>query len=232
MIKRILEVEVRGFRSILERQTVSFNADVVILYGPNGTGKSGLLSAIEYGLTGSVIDLARFGEDYPRCLTHVRSEARGEVAVSFLTEQGTTARVKAVVGQGHESQQYVSEQEKRSYAERCFLSQARLHRLLDTYLAADEGGGEQRLIRFGRELLGLDLLEDLAGGLFEIADIRRIRGASQTFQQLLAAKEIADEAVERLERSLQLKTDSYHSALQSFQQILGGPEPADRKSGV
>lgn len=224
MIRRLLQLEVQAFRSILKRQLIPLDADAVILYGPNGTGKSGILAAIEYGLTGAVSDLCRFTEDYPRCLTHVRSNVPGEVAVTFETGEGGRERVRAV---GHDAekggQSHLSLAEQKSYVERCFLSQSRLHRLIDTYLSTDDAGEEQRLLRFGRELLGLDVLEDLATGLFEIADIRRIRNSSAAYQQLLNAKEAADEEVQRLERTAQLRAASFDSAVQSFQRLVGEP---------
>ena len=115
MIKRILELEVQGFRSMLRRQTIPLDADAVILYGPNGTGKSGLFSAIEYALTGTVADFARFGDDYPRCLTHVRSNEPGQVSLGVTTEDGARVRVVAVAGIGQQPTPFLSEKEKTSY---------------------------------------------------------------------------------------------------------------------
>ena len=220
MITRLLQLELQGFRSILQRQTIPLDADAVVIYGPNGTGKSGILAAIEFALTGAVSDLARFDGDYPRCLSNVRSTVPGEVVVTFETDRGSRERLAATVGRTRELQREdLPLDERKTYVERCFLSQSRLSRLLDSYLSTEEVGGEQTLLRFGRELLGLDLLEDLATGLLEIADIRRIRNNSPTYQQLLNAKEAADEEVQRLERFVELRTASFESAFQSFKQL-------------
>jgi exonuclease SbcC len=223
VINRLLQIEIQGFRSILQRQVLSLDADVVIIYGPNGTGKSGILAAIEYGLTGTVSDLIRFADDYPRCLTHVRSMTPGEVAITFRTDHGNE-RLRAVVGRTSEpAEGRLSDEERQSYIERCFLSQSRLSRLIDNYLDTGESGGEQKILRFGRELLGLDVLESLATGLFEIADVRRIRNNSADYQQLVNDRDAANEEVQRLERAVQLRTASFDSAVQSFQNLLRQP---------
>jgi len=57
---RVEKVQIREFRGIRDL-TLSFNASNFAACGPNGTGKSGIVDAIEFGLTGSISRLAGSG---------------------------------------------------------------------------------------------------------------------------------------------------------------------------
>src|SRR5271167_3672506 len=70
---RLLSIFVEDFRSIRGPQRISFDAPTVLIHGPNGTGKTSLLSAIELGLTGAVASLGRFDPDYLKHLPHKKS---------------------------------------------------------------------------------------------------------------------------------------------------------------
>lgn len=64
-------VECRGFRNLVEART-EMAAGVIVVHGPNGTGKTNLLEAIYFGLTGRSFrtgndrDLIRYGEEGAR----------------------------------------------------------------------------------------------------------------------------------------------------------------------
>ena len=53
-IKRLKSIKVGPFRGFAKEETLSLNSSLVLIYGPNGTGKSSFCEALEYGLLGSV----------------------------------------------------------------------------------------------------------------------------------------------------------------------------------
>src|SRR3546814_8506701 len=61
---RLKSLYVKDFRSIDGEVNVSLDAQIVLIHGPNGSGKTSLLSAIELALTGGVPSLSRAESDY------------------------------------------------------------------------------------------------------------------------------------------------------------------------
>ncbi|MEM5433551.1 MULTISPECIES: AAA family ATPase [Cupriavidus] len=53
-IVRLTKVEVEHFRGFSERHSFEFKNPYTFVYGPNGTGKSSLCEALEYGLLASI----------------------------------------------------------------------------------------------------------------------------------------------------------------------------------
>lgn len=53
-IVRLTKVEVEDFRGFSEKHTFEFKTPYTFVYGPNGTGKSSLCEALEYGLLASI----------------------------------------------------------------------------------------------------------------------------------------------------------------------------------
>ena len=56
---RLAYLELEGFRGWPQPRRFEFSADVVLVTGANGTGKTSLFDAILWGLTG---EIARFGD--------------------------------------------------------------------------------------------------------------------------------------------------------------------------
>src|SRR6202795_212674 len=65
MIK-VLKIEVQDFRGLRDL-TIDFKGENFAVCGPNGTGKSGVVDALEFGLTGNISRLS--------------GEGRGEVSL-------------------------------------------------------------------------------------------------------------------------------------------------------
>ncbi|WP_336663813.1 SMC family ATPase [Kurthia gibsonii] len=60
---KITSLTIQAFRGFSDKETFNFqNADMIVIYGPNGHGKSSLYDAIEWGLTGGI---RRFDEPTP-----------------------------------------------------------------------------------------------------------------------------------------------------------------------
>lgn len=53
-IIRLTKIEVEHFRGFSDKHTFEFKNPYTFIYGPNGTGKSSLCEALEYGLLGSI----------------------------------------------------------------------------------------------------------------------------------------------------------------------------------
>lgn len=52
----IKNLTVGPFRGFTQEEVIDLDSKLVLIYGPNGTGKSSLCEALEYGLLGSVVD--------------------------------------------------------------------------------------------------------------------------------------------------------------------------------
>jgi DNA sulfur modification protein DndD len=52
--KRMVNLEIESFRGFSSRELFDLNASIILIYGPNGTGKSSFFEAIEFALLGYV----------------------------------------------------------------------------------------------------------------------------------------------------------------------------------
>src|SRR5580698_10165104 len=77
---RLKTLSVEDFRSIRGPVSVSLDAPVVLIHGPNGTGKTSLLAAIEFALTGTVPSLHRMDPNCVHYLPHKdATNGRGKI---------------------------------------------------------------------------------------------------------------------------------------------------------
>ena len=51
---RIKNIAISNFRGIGKKLDLDINADIIVIYGPNGTGKTSIIDAIEWTITGEV----------------------------------------------------------------------------------------------------------------------------------------------------------------------------------
>ena len=177
MISRFLELRLTAFRAFHGEQVIPLDADVILIHGQNGTAKTSLLAGLEFALTGEVCDLRAFDNDYPRCLRHHGATETSTASIRFLDAEGLEKTVSHAVspsGGMARLETNFPHEDKRFFVDRCYLSQSSLSRLLESYQAFDKEQPEQPLVRFVRELLGLDLLEHLTVGLHEAGNITRI----------------------------------------------------------
>src|SRR3546814_1530236 len=108
------------------------------MHGPNGSGKTSLLSAIELALTCGVPSLSRAEPDYLSFLPHkdrpfgeVRLEVGGpDAPLRSAAVRVTTNQVSGIPILGAE--------EARFFSERSYLAQSTLGRLLEIYQHADK----------------------------------------------------------------------------------------------
>jgi exonuclease SbcC len=85
-LTRLLSLSVEGFRVYRELQTFDLDASVVVLYGPNGLGKTSLFDAIDYACTGRIGRLCnrqlRNQTEFSRIATHLdKTSGSGSVVL-------------------------------------------------------------------------------------------------------------------------------------------------------
>ena len=62
---RIKKLCIKNFRGIGKKVDLDMDADIIIIYGPNGTGKTSIIDAIEWTITGEVERLWKENYDIP-----------------------------------------------------------------------------------------------------------------------------------------------------------------------
>lgn len=166
-------LDISNFRSIRGQIHAPLDAKVVLIHGENGAGKTSLLSAIEFALTGMVQSLERADPGYKMQLLH-RSALQGNVLLKAL--EGTTElKFGAMLsGTAPQSMGTLDEQRAAFFRERVFLPQSLLGQLLQIYQDAGSDA-ESPLAQFVTKLLGLDRLDALEAGLKPLADVRNVR---------------------------------------------------------
>lgn len=227
MTARLTSLVVEDFRSIRGAQRISLDAPAVLIHGPNGTGKTSLLSAIEFGLTGAVASLGRFDPQYVEHLPHKLS-ASGACRVQ-IEATGLEAAVAEVRGDGSRlwGKALLNGDLSRFFTERCYLPQAALGRLLEIYEHQDSRRTDSPLTRFVKELLGLEALDALIDGLHASGDVRRLREPAPSYwlarsDAAPAAKRVAD-----AEGTNKGATAALVAAEQALRALLDGLAPPE-----
>lgn len=182
MTARLKSLKVTDFRSIFGTADVSLDAQTVLIHGPNGTGKTSLLSAIELGLTRSIASFARFDGGYVQHLPHKKADGSGivELTVGGLDAGEVEGRID-VSATEIKGAQVLDPYPAQFFSERCYLAQSTLGRLLEIYEHQDSRKSDSALTRFVKELMGLENLEAVIDGLHAAGDVRRLRGYTPLF---------------------------------------------------
>lgn len=171
-IRRLM---VSDFRRIEGTREFPLDAPVVLIHGPNGTGKTSVLSALELALTGEIRSMERHSDRYRAHLPFLgQSYATVRVDVSPDVQGGVPGAPLTVSGSRLEGTPALNQAAAKFYAERCYLDQSSLGRLLDLYQAR-EGSEQTALEKFVNELLGLEKLDALLSGLSDANDFRLLK---------------------------------------------------------
>ena len=200
---RLKNLTIKNFRSIRGQVDIPLDAQVVLIHGTNGMGKTSVLSAIELGLTGRIAHLATNGPRYQSYLTTLDSEG-GSIELSTtapLAGGGDVSGALSFSDSTFVPTPILDASNARFFSERCYLPQATLGRLLEVY-DDKKTGSNSPLTLFVKELLGLDPLDALVDGLDYAFNVTRVRKLVPDFVHLEKTKVSLDEERRRLELSI------------------------------
>lgn len=181
------ELDVTNFRSIRGHVHAPLDATVVLIHGENGAGKTSLLSAMEYGLTGNVQALDRADPEYAEHLLH-RSATEGKIIIKTDVDD-EEVRFHAVLDEtGAHSISRLDQREASFFSERAYLPQSLLSQLLQIYQES-RSDASSPLAQFVGDLLGLDRLDALEVGLKPLADVRNLRKVVEQWSPVEAERD-------------------------------------------
>jgi len=101
---RLKSIEVENFRAFRKKQHLNLDADLVVLFGPNGLGKTSVFDAIDFVCTAGV---ARFDEKFLRfkhtnrlvqALRHLDSSPEDSIVRAALLAEGKEVTITRSVG--------------------------------------------------------------------------------------------------------------------------------------
>lgn len=171
----IRRLTVSDFRSLEGTRELPLDAPVVLIHGSNGTGKTSVLSALELALTGGIRSMEKQFDSYHEHLPFFgRPASVVEVDVAEYLRANPFGGRLTVDGSGVNGSPTLANSAAKFYAERCYLDQSSLGRLLDLYQAR-ESNGHTALEKFVNELLGLEKLDALRDGLYDATDLRLLK---------------------------------------------------------
>jgi exonuclease SbcC len=180
---RLKTLVIENFRSLRGKVVVPLDAQVVLVHGSNGMGKTSVLSALELALTGKIAHLTSDGNGYQSYLTTLGTEG-GSIGLTTTDAYKPGANLSGSLDFSDakfEPMALLDNADARFFSERCYLPQATLGRLLEIY---DDQRTTSPLTLFVKELLGLDPLDALVDGLYPAFNVARVRNLVPGYRQL------------------------------------------------
>ena len=203
-LPRLESVAITNFRSIKGAITVPLGAPVVLIHGTNGAGKTSVLSAIELALCGEVTALRRSEPNYHLHLLH-RGTDEGRIRLNFLAGElqvRSSGGDTIITATGPRIAPLLDKPYARFFAERCYLAQSTLGRLLEIYQHAEVGDSESPLTKFVKDVLGLDQLDAIVAGLNAADDVRRIRKLVPEYRDVEDVRDVAQGRIAKAESTV------------------------------
>lgn len=167
------KLTVTNFRSIRRTVELPLDGTFVLLHGKNGAGKTTLLSALELALTGGIAGLRRIDPGYKQHLVH-HGQSESSIALEFGGPGPRRSHAITVSRNGSTGSGALDASLGGHFAERCYLAQATLSRLLEMYQES-KPSSDSPLTQYVKEILRLDQLDNLIDGLHVAADLRNTR---------------------------------------------------------
>ena len=86
---RLESIEIEDFRAYRKPQTFSLGADVTVLFGPNGFGKTSLFDAIDFAVTGDIGRMSIINEaHFKKIATHLDGSTKDSVVKIAYSSNG------------------------------------------------------------------------------------------------------------------------------------------------
>ena len=211
------ELDIKNFRSIGGHVHAPLDANVVLIHGENGVGKTSLLSAIEYALTGDIRVLDQADPEYAKHLLH-RSASEGRISIK-TDEDGKEEQFDAVLDKnGAHSRSKLGPKEALFFSERAYLPQSLLSQLLQIYQES-RSDADSPLAKFVGDLLGLDRLDALEAGLKPLADVRNLRKLVEQWSEAEIEKDRRDHFVTDRQKTIASIDQAMQSSLSDLKAI-------------
>src|ERR1019366_6911915 len=238
MSSRLKTLVVENFRSIRGKIVIPLDAQVVLIHGTNGMGKTSVLSALELGLTGKVGHLATSGDGYKAYMTTLDTE-RGSIEITTTEpykERANTGGAVTFSDTEFLTAPLLETGDAKFFAERCYLPQATLGRLLEIYDDLETSTASP-LTQFVKELLGLDPLDALVDGLYPAYNVTRVRNLVPEYRRLESLLGSIREEIKRSDQAIASKSTSFKNRIAELTRIVSdlspaGPLPLDKSINV
>lgn len=225
---RLKNLVVENFRSLRGKVVIPLDAQVVLIHGTNGMGKTSVLSALELGLTGKIAHLAAEGPRYQSYLTTLDTGG-GSISLTTTAPLAEKAAIGGTLAYSDDTflpKPLLETDNARFFAERCYLPQATLGRLLEIY-DDQKTGTASPLTLFVKELLGLDPLDALVDGLDHAFNVARVRKLVPEFRRLEALKASLDDERRRKDKAIDEAAKTAAEQLARLNEILSAIAGAD-----
>ena len=223
MNPRLKSLSIQNFRSMRGSVVIPLDAQVVLVHGTNGMGKTSVMSAIELGLTGSIAHLEDQSK-YHDFLTHIDTAGGSiQLAIEGMNGRSTGAGQVTFAPGSFDAAPALNAADAGFFAERCYLPQAVLGRLLDIY--DQKKTTNSRLTEFVKELLRLDALDALVDGLDHAFNVTRIRKLAPVYKQLEEARHLLDQQLERERSSVETARQATTQRISRLNELLAVLDP-------
>jgi exonuclease SbcC len=223
MNPRLKSLSIQNFRSIRGPVVIPLDAQVVLVHGTNGMGKTSLMSAIQLGLTGSIAHLEDQSK-YHDFLTHIDTPGGSiQLSVEGMDGRSTGAGQVTFAPGSFDATPALNAADASFFSERCYLPQAVLGRLLDIY--DQKKTTNSRLTEFVKELLRLDPLDALVDGLDHAFNVTRIRKLAPVYKQLEEARDLLKKQLERERSSVESARQATTQRISRLNDLLAVLDP-------
>ncbi|UPK26469.1 AAA family ATPase [Bradyrhizobium sp. 195] len=228
MQPRLKTLVIENFRSLRGKVVIPLDAQVVLVHGTNGMGKTSVLSALELALTGRIKHLAEDGDGYQSYLTTLDTPG-GSVQLTTTASYRDGARLGGSLDFSNTAftpTPLLDAEDAKFFAERCYLPQATLGRLLELY-DDNKTDTTSPLTQFVKELLGLDPLDALVDGLYPAFNVARVRNLVPEYRRLETLQTALRVEISGYERSIETVTRSSADRLAVLNATLSGLRSGD-----
>jgi exonuclease SbcC len=90
---RLKELQIRNFRAYRKPQKFDLNADLIVLYGPNGFGKTSFFDALDFAVTGEIgrLDASKNDNRFRKAAVNLEAGAESSL-VTLIFQNGSVAQ--------------------------------------------------------------------------------------------------------------------------------------------